>query len=73
MLCFFRLLIDFDWIEGHLISDRVGPGQVRVGLDQFDFLKKLGRIRTDRTGFSNRVGFCHIKICLSELIDYGRK
>jgi hypothetical protein len=32
MLCFFRSLIDFDWIKGHLISDRVefgsgsGPG-----------------------------------------------
>jgi hypothetical protein len=23
ILCFFRFLIDFDWIEGHLISDRV--------------------------------------------------
>jgi hypothetical protein len=24
ILCFFRSLIDFDWIEGHLISDQVG-------------------------------------------------
>jgi hypothetical protein len=31
MLCFFRSLIDFDWIEGHLISDRVGSSRVRVG------------------------------------------
>jgi predicted ThiF/HesA family dinucleotide-utilizing enzyme len=37
MLCFFRSLIDFDWIKGHLISGRIGPGQ-------FDFLKKLGRV-----------------------------
>jgi hypothetical protein len=37
MLCFFRSLIDFDWIKGHLISDRVGS-------DQFDFLKKLDHI-----------------------------
>jgi hypothetical protein len=37
MLCFFRSLIDFDWIKGHLIS-----GRVRVKSDQFDFLKKNG-------------------------------
>jgi hypothetical protein len=37
MLCFFSSLIDFDWIKGHLISGRVRS-------DQFDFLKKLGRI-----------------------------
>jgi hypothetical protein len=37
MLCFFRSLIDFDWIKCHLISDQVGSGQ-------FDFLKKLSRI-----------------------------
>jgi hypothetical protein len=38
-------LIDFDWIEGHLILDRVGSGQ-------FDFPKKSGRV-----GFgSGRVG-----------------
>jgi hypothetical protein len=30
MLCFFRSLIDFNWIEGHLISSRIGSGQVRV-------------------------------------------
>jgi hypothetical protein len=44
MLCFFRSLIDFDWIKGHLISDRIGSGRVRIGLDQFDFLKKLDRV-----------------------------
>jgi hypothetical protein len=38
MLCFFRSLIDFDWIKDHLIS-----GRVRIGLDQFDFLKKLSQ------------------------------
>jgi hypothetical protein len=31
MLCFFRSLIDFDWIEYHLISGRVGSGRVRIG------------------------------------------
>jgi hypothetical protein len=41
MLCFFRSLIDFDWIKDHLISGRVGSGQ-------FDFLKKL-----DRVGFGS--------------------
>jgi hypothetical protein len=24
ILCFFRTLIDFDWIKKHLISDRIG-------------------------------------------------
>jgi hypothetical protein len=52
MLCFFRSLIDFNWIEGHLISGRVGSGRVRVGSGQFDFLKKSGRV-----GFgSGRIG-----------------
>jgi hypothetical protein len=32
MLCFFRSLIDFDWIEGHLISGRVRLGSGRVSL-----------------------------------------
>jgi hypothetical protein len=45
MLYFFRSLIDFDWIKGHLISDRVGSGRVRIGSDQFDFLKKIDRFR----------------------------
>jgi hypothetical protein len=45
-------LIDFDWIEGHLISGQVGSGHVRVRSDQFDFLKK-----SDRVGFgSGQVG-----------------
>jgi hypothetical protein len=30
MLCFFRSLIDLDWIESHLISDRVGSGSDRI-------------------------------------------
>jgi hypothetical protein len=51
MSCFFRSLIDFDWIEGHLISGRVGSGRVRVGSDQFEFLKK-----SDRVGRIFRVG-----------------
>jgi hypothetical protein len=51
MLCFFRSLIDFDWIEGHLISDRVESGQ-------FEFLKKSGRVgfRSGRVGQVSRVG-----------------
>jgi hypothetical protein len=44
MLCFSISLIDFDWIKDHLISGRVRSGRVRVGSDQFDFLKKLDRI-----------------------------
>jgi hypothetical protein len=53
---FFRSLIDFDWIEGHLISGRSG---------QFDFLKKMGRVgsgqvrvRMGLAGFSGQVRFC---------------
>jgi hypothetical protein len=42
MLCFFRSLIDFDWIEGYLISGRVGFGSGHVSLT---FLKN--RIRSD--------------------------
>jgi hypothetical protein len=51
MLCFFRSLIDFDWIKSHLISGRVGSRRVRVGSGQFDFLKKL-----DRVGFGSGSG-----------------
>jgi hypothetical protein len=32
MLCFFSFLIDFDLIEGHLISDQVGFGSNRISL-----------------------------------------
>jgi hypothetical protein len=32
MLCFFRFLIDFDLIEGHLISDQVGFRSDRISL-----------------------------------------
>jgi hypothetical protein len=58
MLCFFRSLIDFYWIKGHLISGRVGSGRDRVGLDQFDFIKKLGQIGfgSGRIGRVSRVG-----------------
>jgi hypothetical protein len=31
MLYFFRSLIDFDWIKGHLISGRVESGRIWVG------------------------------------------
>jgi hypothetical protein len=55
---FFRSLIDFEWIEGHLISDRVGSGQIWVVSDQFDFLKKSDRVgfRSGRVGRISRVG-----------------
>jgi hypothetical protein len=32
MLYFFRSLIYFDWIEDHLISDRVGFGSCQISL-----------------------------------------
>jgi hypothetical protein len=48
MLCFFRSLIDFDWIEGHLISGRVKSGRVRIGSDQLNLFKK-----SDRIGFES--------------------
>jgi hypothetical protein len=32
MLCFFRSLIDFDWIKNHLISGRVGFESGRISL-----------------------------------------
>jgi hypothetical protein len=37
---FFRSSIDFDLIEGHLISARIGwvrSDQIRIELDQFEF------------------------------------
>jgi hypothetical protein len=34
ILCF---LIDFDWIKGHLISDRIESDQIQIKSDQFDF------------------------------------
>jgi hypothetical protein len=43
-MCFFKHLIDFDWIEGHLISGQVGSDRVRIKLSQFDFLKKSSRV-----------------------------
>jgi hypothetical protein len=60
MLYFFRSLIDFDWIECHLISSRVGSGRVRIGSGQFDFLKKSNRVgsgsgRISLTFLKNRV------------------
>jgi hypothetical protein len=42
---FFRSLINFDLIEDHLISGRIGSGRVRVRLDQFVFFKKSDRFR----------------------------
>jgi hypothetical protein len=32
-IVFFRSLIDFNWIEGHLISNRIGLDSDRIGLD----------------------------------------
>jgi hypothetical protein len=34
---FFRFLIDFDWIAGHLISDRIESGWVQIRSNEFDF------------------------------------
>jgi hypothetical protein len=46
ILCFFsRCLIDFDWIEGYLISARVKLGRVQIVSNQFDFLKESDRIK----------------------------
>jgi cellulose synthase/poly-beta-1,6-N-acetylglucosamine synthase-like glycosyltransferase len=38
-------LVDFDWIEGYLISDRIGSGRIRVrsGSDPSGFLRS-GRV-----------------------------
>jgi hypothetical protein len=47
MLCFFILLIDFDWIEGHLISGRVGFGSDQVSLT---FLKNRISLDSDPDG-----------------------
>jgi hypothetical protein len=59
MLCFFRFLIDFDWIEGHLISDRVGSDRVSL-----IFLKNQIESDSDRTDFSGRIEFCRSQIDL---------
>jgi hypothetical protein len=56
MLCFFRSLIDFDWIKDHLISDRVGSDRVRIGSDQFDFLKKMDQVEFGSGSGPNRSG-----------------
>jgi hypothetical protein len=50
ILYFFISLIDFDWIEGHLISGRVGSDQVGFGSDQFDFLKNRVGSSSDPDG-----------------------
>jgi hypothetical protein len=55
---FFRSLIDFDWIEGHLISGRSG---------QFDFLKKMGRVGSG-SGPNGSGGFLGSGQVLSPLI-----
>jgi hypothetical protein len=54
-MCFFISSIDFDLIEGHLISNRVGSGQ-------FDFFKKSGRIKFEsgQVGRISRIEFCHL-------------
>jgi hypothetical protein len=56
MLCFFISLIDFDWIKVHLISGQVGSDRVRIGSDQFDFLKKLDRIEFGSDSDPNKSG-----------------
>jgi hypothetical protein len=44
MLYFFRFLIDFDLIEGNLISDRVRSGRIRVRSDSSQVGFESGRI-----------------------------
>jgi hypothetical protein len=58
----FRSLMEFDWIEGHLISSRVGSGRIRVGSDQFDFLKKLDQIkfRSERIRRISQIGLSSV-------------
>jgi hypothetical protein len=72
MLCFFKSLINFDWIKCHLFSGRVGSGQVLLGLsqvsliffkisDQIEF--GFGRVRQNPC----RVGFCHFYVSITGL------
>jgi hypothetical protein len=44
MLYFFRSLVGFNWIEGHLIPSRVVSGRIWLGSDQLTYLKKLSPI-----------------------------
>jgi hypothetical protein len=44
MLYYFRSLIDFNWIEGHLISDWVGSSQVEFGSDRISLTFKKNQI-----------------------------
>jgi hypothetical protein len=53
MLCFFRSLIDFDWIEGHLISGQVGFGSGRISLT---FLKNRIGLGSGPDGSDGFVG-----------------
>jgi hypothetical protein len=32
-MCFFRSLINFNWIKDHLILDRIGSDQIRIDLN----------------------------------------
>jgi hypothetical protein len=65
MLCFFRSLIDFDLIEGHLISGPVESGSDRVRSGQFDFfLNQVG----SSSGPSRLGGFLRLGGVLSSLI-----
>jgi hypothetical protein len=53
MLCFFRSLIDFDWIKGHLNSDRVEFGSGRISLT---FLKNRVGSGSDPNGSGEFLG-----------------
>jgi hypothetical protein len=55
VVCFLRSLIYFDWIEGYLISGRVGSGQIRVELGQFDFFFK-NQVRSGSDGSGDFFG-----------------
>jgi hypothetical protein len=45
MLYFFISLIDFDWIEGHLISGQIGSVRIRIGSDRISFIFFQNQIR----------------------------
>jgi hypothetical protein len=68
MLYFFRSLIDFDWIGGHLISGRVGSGsdRVRVGSGsdpgESDGFVRSGRVLPPLSATVYRLGGSRSKV-----------
>jgi hypothetical protein len=55
MLCFFRFLIDFDWIEGYLISDWVESGRVSLTFFKNQVGLNSGPSKLDRFLGSGRI------------------